>query len=369
VLAALIGVVVSAVALELALRAVLFVDMPVLPGAFHRLRHARNYADWQNDEDYWKLAFRLGEMSPLPPSLLNRDLGWVSEALDRESLRHHDEGEIRGRRPILLYGDSYAHCMTDGADCFQGLLARSELAADYCLLNFGVCGYGIDQVDLLLTRTIDRFAGERPIVIVGIFVDDDIDRAAMRLRYSTKPCFDVREGRIVPDSSAVPLFGPYVAEHPIEIRSYAWRWLLHSGCLPRSLVARLDDSERRGRTQALGRSILADIEEKLASRGVEHFYLLFHGEPRVASDAAADWRDDLVLDFLHRSNARYVSASAYLRAVAHDRGAIAELFGRAGPVLDHYLPRANEIVLGAVRDGIAGKFEPLGSAAIELAPR
>jgi hypothetical protein len=363
-LAAAIGFAVAALLFEVALRCVLFAHVPLVQRTFHRFRHARCYANWQNDEDYWKLAYRLGEMPPLPQQLLHPELGWISEAMDPTTLQHRDESEIRGRRPILLYGDSYAHCMTDNNDCFQAWLERSDLRDDYVLLNFGVCGYGLDQIDLLLTRTVDRYAAMNPIVIVGVFVDDDLDRAAARLRYSPKPGFELRDGRLVLDTAPVPSFKSYVAQHPIGIRSYVWRWLLRTCCLPQAILDRAeDDSAYLMRTRSLGRAILADIEAKLASRGLEHFYLLFQGEQRVANADATDWRDRAVRGFLHDSRAPHVSASRYLRAAAHDPAGTGAFFGREGPVMDHYLPRANEVVFEAMRDGVAHRFEGDGAGA------
>jgi hypothetical protein len=295
----------------------------------------------------------------MPSALFHPELGWISDDIDRDTLRHRRDVDLRGRRPILFYGDSFARCMTPRADCFEGLLERSDLADRFALLNYGVAGYGLDQVEMLIERTIDRYAALQPIVVVGIFVDDDLDRVVARIRNWPKPHLVLADGRLVPDAPAVPSLEAYLAEHPVRIRSYAWRWLLHARLLPRAFIACLSgDASDRARKEQESLRILEEIEAMLAARKLDHLYLVFQGESRVADDRAADWRDALVQDFLERAQAPFVSCAPYLRDAARHGGfPTAQYFGGEGAALDHYLPRANEVVFEALRDGIETRFE------------
>lgn len=358
-LASAIGLVGGFLVLELALRCILFADLPLVRDVGYRLRHARCYCNFQDDEDYWKLAHRFGELRPIPADMYQAELGWISDSIEQGTLRHRGDAQLRGRRPILFYGDSFARCMTTRDECFEGLLERSDLAGKYALLNYGVAGYGLDQIQILIARTIDRYAPLDPIVVVGIFVDDDLDRVSARIRNWPKPSYTLRAGQLTPPSPTTPSLDEFLADHPIEIQSYAWRWILHARFWPTSWVDCItDDAEQRAFKQTVSRHILEEIERSLASRKLEHFYLVFQGETRTADDRAADWRDELVLDFLRRTHAPFVSSARYLRDGARSGGfSTAEYFGREGPVMDHYLPRANAVVFEALRDGIEQRFE------------
>src|SRR6185295_8687126 len=90
------------------------------------LRRPELYADLHREDLYWKLrhiwlpsAERVVPREPLPTT------GWTSPAIDPRTLVQADEAAIGERRPVLLYGDSYALCLTPAESTWQGLLERS----------------------------------------------------------------------------------------------------------------------------------------------------------------------------------------------------------------------------------------------------
>ena len=97
---------------------VLFHDADWARRAGTRLRSAGLFAGRWSD-DYWKLLTLFKDPEHrLPPPRFDPVLGW----------RWPEPGRIDGsgeRRPVLLFGDSFAACIGDGEDCWQGLLARS----------------------------------------------------------------------------------------------------------------------------------------------------------------------------------------------------------------------------------------------------
>jgi hypothetical protein len=359
-LAALLGVIAAALAFEGLLRLVLFADIPLTRSIGYRLRRARCYADYKSDEDYWKLALRFGEVERVPPGMYHPDLGWISDDIDRASLRHAHAGEMRVKRPILLFGDSFARCMTSREDCFEGLIERSDLGARYGLLNYAVNGYGLDQIHILIDRVLDLYVDLDPIVVVGIFVDDDLDRVAARIRNWPKPHYSLVHGALVPDATPVPTIEAFLAAHPVRIRSYAWRWLLHgSGLFSERMVARwTEDEELMHEKKELSGRILDEIERGLKARNLEHFYLVFQGEDHLAPDRPPDWRDHTLTEFFARTEAPFVSSAPYLLAAARARGVSPEtFFASEGNRSGHYLPEGNAVVFEALRAGLAHRFE------------
>ena len=73
------------------------------------------------------------------------------------------------------------------------------------VINFGVGGYGIDQVLLQLESTVSQY---RPDVVVVGFIRDDMRRCMWRFRHHSKPLFELDDDLVltnvpVPDSKAI----------------------------------------------------------------------------------------------------------------------------------------------------------------------
>ena len=73
------------------------------------------------------------------------------------------------------------------------------------VINFGVGGYGIDQVLLQLESTVSQY---RPDVVVVGFIRDDMRRSMWRFRHHSKPLFELDDDLVltnvpVPDSKAI----------------------------------------------------------------------------------------------------------------------------------------------------------------------
>ena len=139
---------------ELVIRMFLFHPDLSAGGIGQSLRQAGRYANGDSDDDYWKLisAFQ-GEPALVDASNPDPITGWTDGSITPGTYEHIDEVSIGERRPVLLYGDSFAQCGTPPDECFTALLERSEFAEKYAMLNYGVGGYGLDQIYLLLKNS------------------------------------------------------------------------------------------------------------------------------------------------------------------------------------------------------------------------
>lgn len=327
------------------------------------LRHAAFFADSSSDDDFWKLFMELDRLQPpMPDDSFHPELGWVSADIDAATLRHVAAEELRGRRPVLLYGDSFARCMGEREDCFEKLLGLSDLGDRYFLLNHGVQGYGLDQIHLLIDRTVDGFLAEKPVVVIALQVDDTLDRTILAIRGWPKPRLTIRDDQLVPEFSPVPRMEAYLRENPVTFPSYVWRYLQFGAELvPLGWRAWLRDEIRIAeRKQTISRRILAAIHAGLERRGVEHFFLLFYGEPYLDGSKAPDWRETSLLDFFRGSSVPFTSARrAILEDAAKSGRSISDYFGHGEPASrGHLLPDGNRAAFRALRDGIEGRFEP-----------
>jgi hypothetical protein len=350
------------VAVELAFRWLLF-GGGIAESLGRNLRHASYFADSASDDDFWKLFVELDRLQePMSDASYHPELGWVSADLDSATLRHAGAAALQGRRPVLLFGDSYARCMGEREDCFEGLLGRSDLGHRYLLLNHGVQGYGLDQTHLLIERTIDRYLSERPVVVVALQVDDSIDRTILAIRGWPKPRLELRDGQLVPEFEPVPRMDAYLRENPVTFPSYAWRYLqfgttlLPIGC--RSWIR--DELGIRERKEAISRNILEAIHAGLERRGVEHFFLLFYGEPYVDGSQALDWRDSALRAFFRERSVPFTSARrTILENAAKSGRPISDYYSQNDDSRrGHFRPEGNRAAFQALRDGIEGRFDP-----------
>ncbi len=355
------SLVLTLLVLEGGLRFVLFSDFARARKLGWRWRDAGLYTPREAGRENWKLRVELGlEKTGRSPAFDAR-FGWLSDAIEPTTLAHVDEARIGGRRPVLLFGDSYAECVAEAHPCWQELLEQSALGNELCLLNYGVSGYGLDQVRLLLEPVLERFAARNPLVVVGILVDDDLDRGYLPLRSFPKPYFTAEGSGLVLHPLEQESAAAYLQAHPVRIRSYLWRWFLFgSGLVSRRTAVRwTDEAEHVAQKCAVNRGLLEEIRSLLAARGLESFFVLFHARRALEASGPYAWQEP----FLYRTFAElrlpFVSSKRVLRAhLARTGLAPEELYIRSGPGLNHYTGATNAVVFAALQAGIAGDFEP-----------
>lgn len=344
--------------LEASVRFLLFSDSSVASRLGGSFRGAWGYATWDTDE-YWKLrailepGLRIETESQFDPLL-----GWRSSEILPETYAHREASRAEGRTPVLLYGDSFARCTTEPGDCFCGLLERSDLASTHFLLNYGVGGYGVDQILLLLEASIDPYVARNPVVIVGILVDDDLDRSLLSIRDAPKPRLELGEGGLVRPPPLRPEVDVWLEEHPIGIVSYAWRRIVvGSRLLPHGLRSWLiGEQRRRTELQRLDRAILAAIRDTLESRDVEYFVLVFHGHGSLTGPIG--WREQFLLAALADLGMPYVLSRRALVEDAEASGrSLHDYFEWKAARKGHYNAAGNAVVFRCIERGLGGEYD------------
>jgi len=350
--------VLSTLALELALRFLLFGDgWAARAGA--RLRQCHLYARPGNEDDSWKLrALFSADHGARPHEFPDPELGWIKATIEPGTYRHAEEELLDGKRPLLVYGDSFAQCTTDRHDAFEALLERSELAERYALLNFGVGGYGVDQMYLLLRATIERYVERDPLVVVCILVDEDLDRTILSLRNFPKPRFTLAGDELVLHRPEQTSAAEFVAAHPLQIHSYLWRFLtVGSGLLPdRVAWLFLGEEDARAEKRALNARLLRAMRDLLVERGLDHFFVLFHGKSALYEVGPYSWSEPFLYDALRELELPFVSSKRFLLEDAAATGR--ELDDYFQPVGSHYDVLGNAVVFRAFLAGERGEFEP-----------
>lgn len=297
---AAVAMAVALVAAELALRWVLFGPVD----RFVFLRQPKRFAEPLGDDDFWKLqvAFQGEHRLPERPHPVLGWTGWF-----HADYEHWDAERVGARRPVLLYGDSFAACVPGARSFHEILNGDPEFAQSHYLLNYGVAGYGVDQILLLLQHSIDRY--ENPIVVLS-WMTFDLDRSVLTVRPGQKPRFQLVDGDLVFEPTPI-LADPleYHAAHPPSIDSYLYRGLLYSGLVPRPVRAFLTGETRaiRQKEELNERLLLAAFEE-LRGRGIGFVCLVFHPHaPGISTlDGEPDWRDRFLRRLLEREGVPHI---------------------------------------------------------------
>lgn len=288
-------------AAELGLRAALFSDTQ----RFQSLKDPALYADYFSEDLYWKLYVTLGGESK-PPRRAHAILGWTGD-FSRKTYRHRDQANIAERRPVLLFGDSFAACI-EGVVCYQDILnAEPEFSESHYLLNYGVGGYGLDQTFLLLKNSVGLL--DDPFVIVSLFTFD-LDRNVLSFRVGQKPRFRVVDGALELDPS--PIYAQtseYLTTNPPRAVSYLYRKAIFGNWLPGRLAAALRREQRhRERKLEVSEKILDEILDQLRNRNLDFVFVIFHGD-RMSDNpllGGTDWREEFLRQWLTEERLPYI---------------------------------------------------------------
>ena len=368
-LSTLIGLVLGTLACEFGLRWLLFGESTLARRLGQSLRYPEWYADGDSDDDYWKLRWRFRGKDPAPPRIdADPRIGWVGPLVQPGTYAAEARENLHGRRPVLLYGDSFAACVTASGDCFQGLLANSELGTRYELVNLGVGGFGTDQSYLLLHATIDQWKDLNPIVIFSLLVDSDLDRCVLSFRDWPKPRLELKDGVLVLPGPVETDPERYVAEHPLGITSYLGRLLqFRRGLIPGRVQSFLHgDISRRAEKEALNRAILQAVGSELDQRHLAHCVLSFFGREALAEYAHARWQPGCVASACREHSIPHLSTRPYLEAAAAgDKRGTDRFFVLEGVMREHYNRLGNRIVFEAIRQAILGHTEREDTSGIE----
>jgi hypothetical protein len=284
---------------EIFWRCIVFSKNPL----FSSLRKPAFFADYFSDDDYWKLNYIVnGNNKPLqnPHPLL----GWVGD-FSPETYLHNDYNSLGTKRPVLLYGDSFAQCI-DSVLCFQEILNNDPLfSKQNYLLNYGVGGYGLDQIYLLLKNSYYRY--NNPVVIISLLTED-LDRSILTLRIGQKPYFTIENNRL--NLKGVPIqknSGLYFQNNPPEIKSYFFNRITHA--IPREVCPALWDNQSViNRKKDINRMIIKEIVKELNDHHIDFFFLVFHGMWKGVTtlDFKDDWRDLFIKKTLEENNVPYI---------------------------------------------------------------
>ena len=284
---------------EIGFRAFLFSDAPL----FSKLREPSIYAKIYPDDfsqifsdDYWKLYYLFGG-SEKPPKNPHPLLGWVGD-FDRETLTHNQTGQIKKRRPVLLYGDSFAQCVE--ADCFQDQLNQdSTFAKDHYFLNYGVGGFGVGQIYTLFTETVNKY--EKPFVVFSLMTRD-LERTPLTNRIGQKLYFEIENGNLAQKGTPINSDPKqFFDKNRPKITSYIFR-LFKSRIFKSDHLSKNETCSYKEKIRTLNSNIIQQTIKELKEKDLDFVFLVFN----PLYQGKGDWRQVWLRDILEKEQVPYL---------------------------------------------------------------
>lgn len=347
---------VGLVAAELVYRALLFRGGE----SFGSLREPSLYADPFFDDDYWKLHWvfqgkYFDELKETSAKYFHPELGWNDPYWDKESYRHVLARDIKGRRPVLLYGDSFSRAAAPDVRLYERCINQApEFGRDHYLLNYGVGGYGLDQIYLLYTKSIGLYEAQKPFVIFS-FMTLDLDRSILSFRSGQKPRFRVVDDALVPPQARLdPDLDGFMEREGPEVGSYLWRRIVQNSPVAKRFFYRASGHKAKHREKkALNLKILEAALADLRERGLDFVFVVFHphhgGDGLTLDSGSENWRDALIRGFLIDNKVPYIWAKGLVETRSDGSIDYAKHIdpGHLHPT-DFYTARIAEALKGAV---------------------
>jgi hypothetical protein len=262
--------------------------------------HIHHYfANFNVDDNAYRLLLRSElkgrENDPIFPEF-DPILGWTAEPVTEDNPlgivigRKYTLDEFKSQPAVLFFGDSFIEGLTELEDKIPQLL--DEELDDILVLNFGVNGYGLDQMYLRMKSVIDLF--DKPYIMIGL-IHPDLNRCMYEVMHSAKPYYEISGDSLVLKGTPIPAdYGQWLERYPISIASYAFAGL--NGLIRRALVTRwgikyffkLHPSEsttRRDEKIAICRKLIEKIKQKCDGRNApltfvefpDHFNMIKEG--------------------------------------------------------------------------------------------
>jgi len=285
------------------LRLILFVDF----FAIEKLRNSELYAHKYADENYFKLRkkWNQGHQRDYPLNVRVRYdpfLGWAPEKTPEnplgvvEKLPYTAE---KSRPTILFYGNSYVEGETQLPDKIPQVL--DKLIASHKVYNYGVSGYGVDQIYLRFQRSHPQF--ENPIIILGIY-PTNLERSVLTYRQKPKPYFRQINNELVLKGIPPPeVTEAWKKKNPVTIKSYVLAYL-------QQLKQRLKREEhlyRQDEIKELNAKIIEAMLKEVKTHNLRCIFVIF---------GKGTWRKDFLKENFKLYGAPYFDAYAHLEAYA-----------------------------------------------------
>ena len=194
--------------------------------------------------------------------------------------------------------------------CFEDFLnSDTSFSNNYYLLNYGIGGYGVDQIAMLCERVVPMY--DKPIVIFGMLTTD-IDRSVLPLRGGQKGYVGTdTDGNLA--IRGYPIYediDSWVEDNPYDLNWFLFRRLVYSNLnfLPTEgteWLMNLNDTKEEIR--AANKIVINKAANGLQKLNLPHTFLVFHfRNDFFKPDSKHDWRSNYMTEVLKQTGSPYI---------------------------------------------------------------
>lgn len=292
--------IVTPIAAELFIRSAIYLDVEFF-------RNPRLYAGWSDDDDHWKLRHQWQKSEgPIEGGGFVPDplLGWAPAQTSQNPLGILSDTDYQpdfSIPTILFYGDSYVYGMSPTPIEARVPQQLDVLLSNYTVYNYGVVGYGLDQIYLRFRQTHSAF--EKPVILVGIYTLD-LDRSILRVREMPKPYFEIENERLTLKGTPVPdNMEQWLEQNPVTINSYFLALLLRQYRIMSSGFQLTETPYRQLEKKELNRKVIEEIVEEANSHELPILFVVFYPERELAYTG---WRETFLKEMFDRLDVPYI---------------------------------------------------------------
>jgi hypothetical protein len=300
------------------------------------------YADPLSDDLYYQLERLWMSGVTTVAGRFDPVLGWSPPVTDNNPLGLMED------RPyvpdfeapsILFYGDSYsAGASVLEPDRIPQIL--DQMTPHLRVYNFGVGGYGLDQIYLRFSATHALF--QRPFLIFGLLTTD-LDRSILTFRTGPKPYFVVRDGELILRGAPMVAGSPeWQARFEPGVRSYAWEMLRRSWHRWRDAGDPWESVARREEKLAVNGAILDRLIREARESGSDILFVIFSAN---LGQGPPGWREAFLERELGARQVPFIDTRVLLEGEERGRSRPVESY-----ILDdgHLNAAGNRVVAGAI---------------------
>ncbi|MBN2483275.1 MAG: hypothetical protein JXD21_03625 [Candidatus Omnitrophica bacterium] len=306
------------------------------------------YADWSSSDEYWKLT-NLWQGEQIDRELIDPQLGWAPRKTSANPLGVAAQEAYTPRfdKPaILFYGDSFVYGNTGLSERIPEQL-RILLKNTQQVYNYGVRGYGLDQIFLRIKQSYPLF--EKPTIVVGLLTTD-IDRCVLEVRSGQKPYFLVEDNTLFLKGVPIDLpFSEWIKVHPPQIKSYLLSALNNKSYMFLETMG-LVPGRRQQEKEQIASLLIEALSEMTQKEKIPLVFVVFYPEQEIHKTT---WREKLLSEELTKRNIPFVDVKQlFLKEISDGQSALSDFYLPDG----HPAARANHVIARSVA-GVIGRFK------------
>jgi hypothetical protein len=172
----------------------------------------------------------------------------------------------------VFLGDSFVESAACSSDT---LTAKVEKLTGIDTLNFGVGGYGVDQIFLYWKRVLPHCDRKDCLFLIGV-IQDDLGRMLLAVRTSPKPYFTLRDGKLELHTEHIHAESLNAFFRPPPERFYLYYFLRGRLGFPiYGELLRETRGERQQGVRALAQSIFSEMALRKRAGQFELAFVIF----------------------------------------------------------------------------------------------